>query len=74
MTIHLVLVTSLSHDPITEAFSARNSAVARMKRILTDGGWSDIDAARAANAGAPVAIDDRGDDSTVTIRDLQIKS
>jgi len=73
MTIHLVLITSLSHDPVTTPYARRADAVADMKRVLVQGGCSEVEAERAANAGTPVLIDDRGDDSTVCIRDLEIK-
>lgn len=73
MTIHLVLVTSLSHDPVTTPYARRGDAVADMSRVLVQGGWSKTDADRAAAAGTPVAIDDRGDDGTVSIRDLTIR-
>jgi hypothetical protein len=67
MTIHIVLFTSLSCDPVVEPFGDPIDARSRMQRILTDGGWP-LEAAReAATKGSSVTVRDDGDDDTVRI-------
>lgn len=73
MNVHVVLVTSNSADPVVEVFADRGSAVSRMLRILTDGGWPYDAAAAAAEKGDEVMTGDGGDDDAVRILDRPVR-
>ena len=63
----VVLLTSLSHDPILKPFNHRGNAVSEMLRNLTREGWPHKEAAEAAEKGSPVLLADDGNGSEIRI-------